>query len=405
MHFLKNRKASLPFIFFTIFLDALGVGVLIPILPDVIRRFGSDSYFVNQYFGYFISVYAFVQFFASPMQGALADRFGRRPILLISLFGAAIDYALMAYAPNLWLLFLGRVVSGLTCASMTVASSYIADISDDSNRSANFGMIGAGWGLGFIAGPVLGGVFGSMGHEAPFLVSAGLNLLNFAFGLFVLPESLPPEKRRKVMMKDLNPFVSLAHVLRPSPIFPLIITYFLTMLAGQSHASIWTLYTQFKFSWSALEVGLSLSFLGVLIAFVQGVLTRVVVPKVGEFRVVIYGVILSAVSYMAYAFATRSWMMYAILVISSLAGMFGPALQSLISRGVPTNEQGELQGSLMSLASLTAILGPLLYTSLFADFTAPETSYIFPGISYFTAGLITLVSLGLLLIARRRAVV
>lgn len=402
MSFAQSRTASLPFIFFTIFLDALGVGILIPILPDVIRRFGSDPYFVNQYFGYFISVYALVQFFASPMQGALADKFGRRPVLLISLLGAGIDYALMAYAPNLWLLFLGRVISGVTCASFTVASSYIADISDDSNRSANFGVIGAGWGLGFIAGPMLGGLLGDLGPQAPFLASAGLNLLNFAFGLFVLPESLPPEKRRNIAFKDLNPFRLLIRVLKPSPIFPFIVTFFLTNLAAQSHPSVWTLYTQFKFEWSAREVGLSLSAFGLGIAAVQGGLTRLIIPKIGELRALRWGLVLSAFSYISFALATQSWMMYVIMIFSSLAGIHAPALQSMISSRVPSNEQGELQGSLMSLASLTAISGPLLFTGLFADFTAPGVSSPFPGISYFVAGMISLCAIFLLVVSARR---
>lgn len=401
MSFAQSRKASLPFIFFTIFLDALGLGILIPILPDVIRRFSSDPYFVNQYFGYFISIYALVQFFASPMQGALADKFGRRPVLLVSLFGASVDYLLMAYAPNLWLLFLGRIISGITCASFTVASSYIADISDDSSRSANFGLIGAGWGLGFIAGPMLGGFFGTLGPEAPFLASAALNMVNFLFGLFVLPESLPPEKRRNISLGDINPFRSLFRVLKPSPVFPLIVTFFLTHMAGQSHPSVWTLYTQYKFGWSALEVGFSLSAFGVGIAIVQGGLTRVIIPKLGEARALKWGLLLSACSYVSFALATQGWMMYAIMVISTIAGVHMPALQSMISSRVPSNEQGELQGSLMSLASLTAILGPLLFTGLFADFTAPDVSAPFPGISYSVAGMFSLSAFGLLIFNSR----
>jgi DHA1 family tetracycline resistance protein-like MFS transporter len=184
---MQSKSASVRFIFATIFLDALGIGILIPVFPDVIRRFGHDPSFVNHYYGYFISIYALMQFLASPILGSLSDRFGRRPVLLISLLGAGLDYLLMAFAPTLGILFAGRIVSGLTGASMTVASSYMADISDDSNRSANFGMIGAAFGLGFIVGPGLGGLLGHMGHHAPFIAAAVFNLLNFAFGYFILP--------------------------------------------------------------------------------------------------------------------------------------------------------------------------------------------------------------------------
>ena len=398
---MNKRRASLPFIFTTIFLDSLGVGVLVPIMPDVIRRFGNDPVFVNQYFGYFISVYALVQFFSSPVQGALADRFGRRPVLLISLLGAGIDYLLMAFAPNLWILFFGRLISGLTCASMTVASSYIADISDDSNRSANFGMIGAGWGLGFIAGPILGGLLGSWGVMAPFLAAASLNLLNFAFGIFVLPESLPFERRRKVPWSEMNPFRSLSRVLKIERLLPLVAIYSLIMLAGQSHHSIWALYTEHKFGWSPFDVGLSLSFVGLAIAVVQGGLTRVIIPRLGESKALRLGLSLSFLSYMAFAFLTKGWMMYGVIVFTALGGISMPALQSLISRGVHSNEQGELQGTLMSIASMTAIIGPLLYTGLFAKFTAPGSSVQFPGVSYFAAGVIVLLAGLVLLISQK----
>lgn len=395
---MTTKTLSSRFIFATILLDALGIGLLIPILPDVIRRFGTDPVFVNQYFGYFISVYALMQFLASPVLGSLSDRFGRRPVLLVSLLGAGLDYILMALAPNLWVLFLGRIIAGLTGASMTVASSYMADISDDTNRSANFGLIGAGWGLGFIAGPVLGGFLGALGPTAPFFAAAILNLLNFAFGCFILPESLPADQRRDVDLKRLNPFGSLRKVLIPSPTMALIGVYTLAFFAGQAHPSIWTLYTEFKFGWSPFQVGLSLSAVGVSIAAVQGGLTRVLIPRWGEERALSIGLWFNIVGFLLFALAPQGWMMYPILLLSSLAGLAGPAIQSLISKQTPPSEQGELQGSLMSIASLTAIIGPVIYTDAFARFTQKSNSVFFPGMPYLLAAVICLAAWLLLFI-------
>jgi DHA1 family tetracycline resistance protein-like MFS transporter len=389
---MKSKKASVQFIFATILLDALGIGILIPIMPDLIRRFSSDPSFVSHYFGYFISVYALMQFMASPFLGALSDRFGRRPILLVSLAGAVLDYILMAFAPNLTILFIGRVIAGLTGASMTVATAYMADISDDKTRSANFGMIGAAFGLGFIIGPAIGGAVGSFGHEYPFLAAAGLNLLNFIFGLLILPESLPAELRRKVNFKSLNPFKSLAKILRPSPGLLMLWVYMLFVLAGQVHPSSWALLTSYKFQWSVTDIGISLSIVGIVMAIVQGGLTRILIPKMGERNSLFFSVTIAALAFAGYAFANASWMMYAILIPSAVSGIGGPALQSLISRETPSQEQGELQGTLVALASLTAIIGPLLYTGLFAQLTNPESSIQFPGAPYFAASLISVFS-------------
>ncbi|MBP7844671.1 MAG: TCR/Tet family MFS transporter [Proteobacteria bacterium] len=393
----KNRAASLKFIFATIFLDALGIGLLIPVFPDVIRRFSSNPEFVNQYFGFFISIYALMQFLASPVLGSLSDRYGRRIVLLNSLLFAGLDYILMAFAPTLSILFVGRILSGLTGASMTVASSYMADISDDSNRSANFGMIGAAFGLGFIIGPALGGVIGELGPQAPFLAAAFLNLLNFAFGYFVLPESLPEKHRRQIVISKLNPFSSLLKIIKPSSISILVWVYALINLGGQSHPSIWTLYTQYKFGWSSFQVGLSLSFVGLVIAFSQGYLTRIIIPKLGEAKSILFGNFFYMLGFGLFAFATQGWMMYAIMAIFSLSGVAIPAIQSMISKKIPPHEQGELQGSLISIASLTAIVGPIIYTNLFAHFTRATTPIHFPGISYFAASMICLLAIILLL--------
>lgn len=396
-----QKKTTIQFIFATMLLDAMGIGLLIPIFPDIIRRFSPDADHVSLYFGIFISIYAFMQFVASPVLGSLSDRYGRRPVLLVSLLGAGIDYLIMAFAPNMWILLIGRFISGLTGASMTVATAYMADISDDQNRSANFGMIGAAWGLGFIIGPSIGGLLGAQAWQYPFLVAAALNLLNFVFGYFILPESLPLEKRRQVDIKKLNPFISIIKILRPSPILIFIWAYLLLFLAGQAHPAIWTLFTQLKFNWTTFQVGLSISFVGLTIAIAQGGLTRIINPRLGEWRTLILGVVVSILAYLAFGLATEGWMMYLIMVPSSLSGLAGPALQSLISKQVPSEEQGELQGTLVGLSSLTAIIGPLLFTGLFGFFTNSEAPMHFPGAAYVAAALICAICLVLLVRAKK----
>lgn len=385
---LKQNQKTITFIFITIVLDMLGVGLIIPVLPDVIRRFTTDSESVNHLFGYFVALYAAMQFLASPVLGGLSDRFGRRPILLISLFGASIDYVFMALASSLPLLFLGRVISGLTGASMTVANSYMADISDDTNRSAHFGLIGAAFGIGFIAGPLLGGALGHLGHAAPFLAAAVLNFINFIFGVFILPESLVVKNRRAVELKKLNPFLSLAKILKPSPILFFVVTYALIFLAGNVHPSIWTLYTEHKFGWSALEVGVSLSFVGLIYGFSQAVLTKKLVPRWGESKALQVGLFFNAFGFLLYAIAPMGWMMYGVMIVSSLSGLTMPCLQAIMTKQVEPDRQGELQGGLVSLASLASIAAPILYTSTFNWSLRPESWLPFVGLPYLIAATI-----------------
>ena len=385
---MKQNTGSKLFIFITIVLDAIGIGIIIPIWPEVIRRFGTDPSFVSQYFGYFISVYALMQFVASPLLGSLSDKYGRRSVLLVSLLGSGLDYILMAFAPSMSILFLGRILSGLTGANQTVASSYIADISTNENRTANFGMIGAAFGIGFVLGPAIGGFVGTFGHQWPFIVASILTLTNFLFGLFVLPESLPIEKRRHIELSRLNPFKSLTKILFHSKVSLLIWVYFLINLAGQVHPSIWTLYTTYKFHWTSLQVGLSLTAVGVSFGLGQGFATRIITPKIGEKNSVKYGTMLLALSYFLYAIVSQGWMLYPIIALMIVCGVVMPSIQSLISKDTPPEKQGELQGSLVSLMSLTSIMGPLLYTSLFSYYTQID-HVIFPGAPYIAATVIS----------------
>lgn len=397
---MKKSEARMTFIFITILLDAIGIGLIVPILPEVIRRFGTDEAFVSSYFGYFISIYSLMLFLASPFLGSLSDRFGRRPVLLVALFGSGIDYLLMAFSPSLLLLFIGRIISGLTGASLTVASSYIADISNDKNRTANFGLVGAAFGIGFVVGPALGGLVGSYGHHLPFIVAAILTLSNFVFGLFVLPESLIKEKRKdKIDFSQMNPFKSVFKVLFQSKGTTLIWAFFLTNLAGQSHPSIWALYTHYKFGWNSLQIGLSLTVVGLAFGMGQGLSTRFITTKIGEYRSVIYGSCVLILAFLLYGIVEKAWMIYAVTSLLLFTGITMPSLQSLITKDGDAGLQGELQGTLVSLTSLTAILGPLIYTNLFAYYTHREAGNI-PGAPYYAAALIT--GLCLLLMFFRR---
>lgn len=394
-----NQK-SIYFIFITIVLDMLGIGLIIPVLPDVIRRFSVDPSEVNHLFGYFVATYAAMQFLASPVLGNLSDRFGRRPVLLVSLFGASIDYLFMAFAPSLKFLFVGRVISGLTGASMTVANSFMADISDDSNRSANFGLIGAAFGLGFIVGPLLGGALGHFGAHIPFLAAAALNFINFIFGVFILPESLSFEKRRSIEWSKFNPFSSVVKILKPSVILSYVVIYLLLFLAGNVHPSIWTLYTEHKFAWTSLQVGISLSFVGLIYGFSQAVLTKKIVPIWGETKALQVGIFFNAIGFVLYAVAPYGWMMYAIMIVSSLSGLAMPCLQSMMTKLVEPNRQGELQGGLVSLSSVASIFAPLIYTNTF-NWSIQSGSWLkFEGLPYLIAAIIVFV--GWLVLQRKQ---
>ena len=388
---MKANQARLIFLFITVTLDMIGVGLIIPSLPNVVRRFIADEHLVSEYFGYFISVYALMQFVASPLLGSLSDLYGRRPVLLTSLFMAGVDYLFMAFAPSLTFLFIGRMISGLTGASITVCMAYVADISTDENRSSNYGLIGAAFGLGFIIGPAIGGLLGEYGPEAPFLTAAALNILNFIFGIFVLPESFPKEKRRAMELKKLNPLMTLKQIFKSPLILSFALAYFLIQLAGQTHPSIWTLYTQHRFNWNTTQVGISLTLVGLLMAVSQGWFTRIVIPKFGEHKTVLYCAFGNVIAFSLYALAYEGWMIYIALVFSALFFVGQPALQSLATRLVPSDEQGEFQGSLVSLTSLASIINPLIVTQLFAHFT-DEVGFYLPGAPYFFAAIISLIA-------------
>ncbi len=390
---MSKRTPALGFIFITLLIDVTGFGIIIPVIPKLIEELidGNLSQAAT-YGGWLMFAYAIVQFFFSPIIGNLSDRFGRRPILLASLLGFCLDYLLTAWAPTVGWLFLGRILAGITGASMTTATAYIADVSPPEKRAQNFGMIGAAFGLGFIIGPVIGGVLGQYGSRAPFIAAAILAFLNFLYGYFILPESLKPENRRKFEWKRANPVGSLLHIRKYPVILGLVGSLVLLYIAAHATQSTWSYFTMERFGWNEAWVGYSLGVVGILVAIVQGGLIRVINPWLGQKKSVYFGLLLYALGFFLFAFASQSWMMFVFLIPYCLGGIAGPALQGIISGQVPSNEQGELQGALTSLVSLTSIIGPPLMTNLFAYFTGKSAPVYFPGMPFFAGAILTVIS-------------
>ncbi len=388
-----NQKAAIGFIFITLLIDVIGFGIIIPVIPKLIEDLAHVGVSkASQIGGWLLFAFAATQFCFAPMMGNLSDRFGRRPVLLGSLFAFSLDYIILAFAPTLGWLFVGRVIAGITGASFSTATAYIADISNAENRAKNFGMIGAAFGLGFVIGPVMGGLLGSFGARVPFMVSAGLCLLNFLYGYFILPESLKPENRRKFEWKRAIPGVSLMNLKKYPAIGGLIISLILVYLGSHAVQSNWSFFTIEKFKWDSKMIGFSLAAVGLLVGAVQGGLTRVINPKLGNEKSVYIGLALYALGMLLFAFATESWMMFVFLIPYCLGGICGPALQSIMAQHVPANEQGELQGSLAGLMSATTIVGPVMMTNIFAYFTSKSAPVYFPGSSFFLGFLFMLAS-------------
>lgn len=385
----SKKNAAMGFILITILIDITGWGIIIPVIPQLIKELiNGDISEAAKYGGWISFGYAFTQFIFSPVVGNLSDQFGRRPIILISLFGFSIDYLLLAFAPTITWLFIGRIIAGFTGASVSTASAYIADISTDENRAKNFGMVGAAFGLGFIIGPVIGGLLGQYGARVPFYAAAVLCMINFLYGYFILPESLEKENRRKFEWKRANPVGSFNFLKKNPQISSLVITLVLLYIAGHAVQSNWSFYTMYKFSWTEKMVGISLGVVGLLVGAVQGGLVRWLNPKIGNQKSIYYGLMLYAIGMMLFAFATDGWMMFVFLVPYCLGGIAGPALQSVITGSVSNTEQGELQGALTSLISATAIIGPPLMTNLFFFFTHNEAPFQFSGAPFFMAFLL-----------------
>jgi len=383
-----------------VYIDMLGIGLAFPVLPRLIEQFqGGDVSLASYTVGGLASVYSIAQFLFAPLVGTLSDRYGRRPVILLALAGMGANYFLIAFAPTLWLFALGRMIAGAFGATFTVAGAYLADVTPPEKRAQSFGLIGAAFGFGFITGPALGGVLGDLDLRLPFLVAAGLSLADFAFAYFALPESLAPENRKAVNPRHANPFGALREVGRYSSVLGLMAIFVLATFANRVAEMTWVLFTAYKFHWGTRETGLSLAAVGVMFVIGQGGLVRFVVPRLGERRAILLGLAVSVVTVTLYGVVPRGWMVFPIMAVAAFGWTIAqPAVQALMSRAVPANEQGLLQGALASMTNLTSIVGPPIWTGLFGFFVSDAAPIIVPGAAFFGSAVVFAIAL---VVARR----
>jgi MFS transporter, DHA1 family, tetracycline resistance protein len=392
--FRGRGHAAFAFILVMVAFDFLAFGIIAPVLPDLIRQFeGGDFARASDIVGYFGFAWATMQFIFSPILGAWSDRFGRRPVILISCFGLSIDYVFMALAPSTTLLFVGRIISGITTSNVSTAFAYVTDVSSPDKRAKQFGLISAAFGIGFIIGPAVGGYLGNTNLRYPFWAAAFLSLANALYGYFILPESLPPERRAKSAWHMANPLGSL-RLLRSHPeLAGLSVVVTLYYLAHNSLPSMWALYTEYRYAWNRRDVGLSLAIVGVSAAIVSGVLVGPFVKRFGERRSVLAGLLFGTLGFAGFAMATRGWVILAVIPFIALWGIAAPAVQSLMSRRVDASSQGKLQGAINSLRAITGMGGPVLFTQIFALAISPRVSIRLPGAPYYLAAVLLFSSL------------
>lgn len=385
----SKKSAAIGFIFITMLIDIIGIGIIIPVIPKLLQELNHSGISEAAKLGGWLAfAYAFTQFIFAPFMGSLSDRFGRRPVLLISLLAFAVDYLVLALAPTVTWLFIGRIIAGITGASISTAMAYISDVSTPENKAKNFGLVGAAFGIGFIIGPVIGGLLGQYGSRVPFYAAAVLCLVNFIYGYFVLPESLKPEKRRTFEWKAANPIRALARLKKFPNIILLVAAMFFMYFASHAVHGNWSFYTMYRYDWDERMVGISLGVIGLLVALVQGVLVRYVNPKIGNGKSILIGFALNGIGQFFIAFAVQEWMVFLFLIPYSLGGLAGPAIQSEITNHVPADEQGQIQGTLASLNSATATFGPLVMTSIFYYFTQENAPIVFPGAPFVLASIL-----------------
>jgi DHA1 family tetracycline resistance protein-like MFS transporter len=409
-------RSALVFIFLTMFIDTVGLGITIPVAPQIIHQLTGQGMSGSAWWGGLLqTAFAAMLFLFSPLIGNLSDRFGRKPVLILSLLMLGVDYTITGLAPTIGWLFIGRILSGIAGAAYTTANAYIADISPPEKRAANFGLVGAAFGIGFVVGPAIGGLLGQYGLRLPFFVAAGLAVANALFGLLVLKESLLPAKRRKFEIWRANPIGSLIAIKRHPAVLAFVGIFVLMRLAHDANPVIWSYYVYLKFHWTTAQLGWALAFLGTVMAFVFGFLTRILVPRIGEARAAYIGLMAGAIGFAGYAVASQGWMMYPWMLVWSLMGLAMPSINGIISKQVPSNEQGEVQGALASVGGVTSIVAPFLLTNVFAFFTGAQVPFIsrlytelthgsapvyFPGAAFLTAG--AMLALAALLLTRAR---
>jgi DHA1 family tetracycline resistance protein-like MFS transporter len=384
----QTSRLALTFVFITMLIDSMGLGLIIPVWPKLIAELTHEGVRGAAWWGQWITfVYAGMQFLFAPMIGNLSDRFGRRPVLIASLLALSVDYSIMGFAPTIAWLFVGRSLSGIAGAAYPTLNAYVADVSPPDKRAQSFGIIGAAFSVGFIAGPALGGLLGGFGARVPFFAAAGLALANALFGLFVLKESLAPENRRAFDWRRANP-VGALHALRRFPMIGgLIAVVVLMRIAHDANPVIFTYYVMLKFHWSTTLVGLSMALIGAALTLVYMVLIRIVIPKIGEVNSVYLGLMGGAVTFTGYAFAPNTAIMLVFTAAFCVFAFAGPALNSILSQLVGPKEQGELQGALACVGSLTSVAAPIVLTQIFVAFTRPMAPVYFPGAAFLAAAI------------------
>jgi DHA1 family tetracycline resistance protein-like MFS transporter len=392
----NTRAAAIAFIFVTIVLDVLAMGVIIPVLPKLVEGFlAGDTARAAAIFGIFGTVWALMQFIFSPVLGVLSDRFGRRRVILASNFGLGLDFIVMALAPTVGWLFVGRVISGITGASFTTAAAYIADVTPREKRAAGYGIMGAAWGLGFIIGPAFGGLLGGIDPRLPFWVAAGLTLVNAMYGLFVLPESLPPDRRRAIDWKRANPVGALRLLRSHHELFGLATVTFVYFLAHQALPSVFVLYTSYRYGWNEQTVGLTLAGVGVANIIVQAGLVGRLVAKLGERTTLMIGLVFGATGFLIFGLAPTGHIMWLGIPVLAVQGLYGPSAQGIMSHHVSPSEQGELQGANSSIMGIAGLIGPMVFTMTFANFIGPRANWHLPGAAFLLAAGMMVVGIGL----------
>ena len=388
-----GRRAAV-FVVVTVLIDAMGIGVIMPVMPDLIRELTDLPLGAAALWGGYLSfVYALMQFAFGPTLGNLSDRFGRRPVLLLSLFALAVDYLIMGFAPTLWLLFAGRALAGVAGATYSTANAYMADVSPPDRRAQNFGLIGAGFGVGFVAGPLIGGLAGELGTRAPFFVAAALAMTNFAYGALVLPETLAPENRRRFDWRRANPLGAARQMAGMPMVAWFFVAMFLFNLAHFAYPAVWSFYTKEAFAWSNAQIGLSIAIVGISFAVAQGWLIRLILPRLGEVGTAFWGFIVSIAGLVLFGLATEGWMVYAIIPFTGLGALITPAMTALMSRRVPADAQGELQGALSGVLGVTLIISPVLMTQIFGYFTSAQAPAYLPGAPFLGAAVLMALAL------------
>lgn len=388
------RRPAVLFILITILIDAMGIGLMVPVMPDLLQDVGAaDLGKAALWGGVLTTAFAVMQFVFGPVLGGLSDRYGRRPVLLISLVFMSLDYLVMALAGSIWLLLAGRIVGGITASTQATANAYMADISPPEDRAANFGLIGAAFGLGFVLGPLIGGFLGEFGARAPFYMAALLSALNAVFGYVVLKETLPDHERRPFEWRRANPLGTFKHLRALPGIGPLLWVFFFYQVAFTVYPSVWSFFGKERFGWEPSMIGLSLALFGIMIAIVQGGLIRPIIRILGERGTVIYGHGFDILAFIAIALIANGTIVLALVPLAALAAVITPALQGIMSKAVGANQQGELQGALVSIGALATILSPLLMTATFAHFTAEDAPLYLPGAPFLLSALLVAVGL------------